>query len=108
MSKLVCIGLFIISIVVASFAQIILKKGASKKNIYINLSTITGYGLMVVSSLFTLVGYKEVSLSMGALLQALSFVFVPFLSVIILKEKINKNISIGIFTIILGIVIYSI
>ena len=40
--------LFLLSIIVASFSQIILKKGAEQKNIYINRYTIVGYSLMVL------------------------------------------------------------
>ena len=47
------------------------------------------------------------SLSLGAVIQALSFIFVPLLSLTILKEKIKKNVVIGICIIILGVVIYS-
>lgn len=63
---------------------------------------------MVISTLFTLIGYKGVDLTLSGVLQALSFVFVPIFSLILLKEKINKQTIIGITVIILGIVIYSI
>lgn len=63
---------------------------------------------MVISTLFTLIGYKGVDLTLSGVLQALSFVFVPIFSLILLKEKINKQTIIGIAVIILGIVIYSI
>lgn len=100
--------MFVSSILIASFSQILLKKGAKEKNIYINKYTIIGYTLMVVSMLFTLIGYKGVNLTMSGILQGLSFIFVPLLSVFFLKEKLNKNTIIGIIFIIMGIVIYSI
>lgn len=108
MNNIVYILLFVLSIVIASFSQIILKKGAEEKNIYINKFTIVGYTLMVISTLFTLVGYKGVNLTLSGILQGLSFVFVPIFSLIFLKEKINKKTIIGIVVIILGIIIYSI
>lgn len=108
MSKLFCIGLFILSIIIASYSQIILKKGAGQKNIYINRYTIIGYSLMVVSTILTLIGYKMVSLTLSGILQTLSFVFVPILSYIFLKEKIDKKTVLGIIVIICGIVVYSI
>ena len=100
--------LFILSILIESFSQIILKKGATQKNIYINKYTICGYSLMVISTLFTLVGYKKVSLSLGQILQSLSFIFVIILSYIFLKEKISKRQIVGIIIIIIGIIIYSV
>jgi len=63
---------------------------------------------MVISTLFTLVGYKKVSLSLGQILQSLSFIFVIILSYIFLKEKISKRQIVGIIIIIIGIIIYSV
>lgn len=108
MSSFLCILLFICSILIASFSQIILKIGSNKKNIYINKYTIIGYSLMLISTIFTLVGYKGVELTTGAILQVLSFIFVPILSVLFLKEKINKKSIIGMIIMLLGIVIYSV
>lgn len=100
--------LFILSILIASFSQIILKKGSMQKNIYVNKYTICGYSLMIISILFTLMGYEKVSLSLGQVLQSLSFIFVIILSSIFLKEKFNKKQIFGIIIIIFGIIIYSI
>ena len=108
MNNYIYIICFLLSIIIASYSQIILKKGAEQKNIYINKYTIVGYTLMVISTLFTLIGYKGVDLTLSGVLQALSFVFVPIFSLILLKEKINKQTIIGIAVIILGIIIYSI
>ena len=100
--------MFIISIFIASYSQILLKKGAQKKNIYINKYTIIGYTLMIISTLFTLWAYKGVNLSFSQILQSLSFIFVIILSRLILKEKITKRSIIGMIFIIIGMIIYSI
>ncbi len=104
---MIYIGMFVISILIASFSQILLKKGAELKNIYINKYTIIGYSLMALSMVFTLIGYKGVNLTMSGILQGLSFIFVPILSIYFLKEKINKLTILGIIFIIIGIVVYS-
>lgn len=108
MSDIKYILMFVISIVIASYSQILLKKGAHEKNIYINKKTIIGYSLMVISTLFTLYAYKYVNLSLSQILQALSFIFVALFSYIFLKEKITKRIVIGTIIIILGVIVYSI
>lgn len=108
MMNSIYIILFIVSILVASFSQIILKKGTKKDNIYINKFTIVGYGLMLLSTVLTLIGYKGVSLTLAGILQSLSFVFVPLFSYLFLKEKVNQRVFIGIIVIIIGIVIFSI
>lgn len=107
-SKWICILLFVISVLIASYSQIILKKGAEQKNIYINRYTILGYSLMVISTVLTLIGYKQVSLTLSGIIQTLSFVFVPIFSYIFLKKKIEKRTILGIAIIICGIVIYTI
>lgn len=63
---------------------------------------------MIISTFCTLIGYKGVDLTLSGILQGLSFVFVPIFSFFILKEKINKQTTLGIIVIILGIIIYSI
>ena len=107
MSSVFYLGLFLMSILIASYSQILLKKGALEKNIYINKYTIVGYTLMVVSTLFTLVGYKGISLSLSQMLQALSFITVAIFSYIFLKEKVTKRMIIGTILICIGIIIYA-
>lgn len=108
MNNIYYVLLFILSIFLASFSQILLKIGSNKKNIYINKNTLIGYTFMFIATLFTLIGYKEVDLMAGGILQILSFVFVPVLSLLILKEKIKLKYLIGIFIMLLGMLIYSI
>ena len=107
MNKYMYILLFILSILISSFSQILLKKGSSKKNIYLNKFTILGYIIMVFSTLLTLLAYRNIELSLGQVLQALSFVFVIILSKVLLKENINKRKILGIVTIIIGIIIFN-
>jgi len=99
--------ILLISIFLSSYSQIILKKGAQKEHIYLNLYTIIGYFIMFTSTLFSLIAYKKVSLSSGQILQSLSFVFVTLLSYFKLKEKIKKRTIIGVIIIILGIIVFA-
>ncbi len=99
--------LFVCSILISAFSQILLKKGSSQKNIYINKFTIFGYIIMVSATFLTLIAYKKINLSLGQVLQALSFVFVIILSKIFLKENIDKRKILGIITIIIGIIIFN-
>lgn len=107
MSKYIYILLFILSILISAISQILLKKGSSQKNIYINKFTIFGYTIMIFATFLTLIAYKNVDLSLSQVLQALSFVFVIILSKIFLKEKIDKRKIVGIITIIIGIIVFN-
>lgn len=108
MNNILYILLFVCSIMIAAYSQILLKKGAGKKNIYLNRYTIIGYAIMIISTLFTLIAYKKINLSLGQVLQSLSFIFVLLLSHFILKENINKKQIIGIAVIIVGIIVFNI
>ena len=108
MSNYIYVFLFILSVLIGSISQIILKKGAEQKNIYINKYTILGYTLMLLSTLLTFFAYKFINLSMGAVLQSLSFIFVAIFSRWLLKENISKITIIGMVFIICGIVVFSI
>lgn len=104
---------FILSVLVASISQIMLKLAARKKykNIlmeYLNLNVIFGYGLMVVSSLLTTIAYKGVPLSYGPIFNSLGYLSIGILSWLILKEKITKKKFLGYVLIMIGIAITSI
>lgn len=108
MNKVIYLLLFILSILISAFSQILLKKGSVSKNIYLNKFTIFGYLIMIFATFLTLYSYREINLSLGQVLQSLSFVFVVILSKLFLKEKIDKNKILGILIIILGIIIFNI
>lgn len=104
----VLIFVYILSIVIASYSQVLLKKGAmNTKNIFINKYTIIGYFLMIISTLFSLIGYNGVSMNLSQVLQILGFFFISLFSHFILHEEIEKNTKIGLLIIIIGIVVYS-
>lgn len=105
--------LFLISVMVSSVSQIVLKKSAnktydSKIKEYMNFPVIFAYGLFFLSSLLTVWAYKYVPLSMGPILESTGYIWVTVLGYLMLKEKITKNKFWGIFIIIVGIIIFNI
>lgn len=110
---LVYSGIYILGVIVSAIAQILLKKSAdvkreSKIKEYLNFKTIFAYAIFFGATLCTVFAYKYVPLSMGPILGATEYVFVALLSYLILKEKISKKKLVGLITIIIGVVIYSI
>ena len=96
------------SVVVASFSQILLKKSAQKTYAsilreYLNVYVIVGYGMMVLSTLLTVAGYTGVEYKNGAVIESLGFVLVMFLSRFFFGEKITKKKLLGNSLILLGI-----
>ena len=101
----------LLSVMVASFSQVLLKMGAGKKypskiREYLNFYVITGYGMLFLSMILTVVAYSRLSYLSVPVVEAVGYVLVPVLSYFIFKEKLSKRKVMGIFCILLGIVIY--
>ena len=103
--------LALLSVVIASFSQVMLKLGAgktynSKIREYLNVYVITGYGMLFVSMVITIVAYSHLSYLSVPVVEAVAYVLVPVLSYFIFKEKLTKRKILGILFILTGIVIY--
>ncbi len=113
MSELVIYsGIMLVSILISSVSQIMLKKSAQKKypsklKEYLNPMVIIAYGLFFGCTLITMYSYKVVPLGMAPVLEAAGYIFVAVLSYIFLKEKLTKRQLIGMALIIGGIVVYN-
>ena len=103
--------LALLSVVIASFSQVMLKLGAgktynSKIREYLNVYVITGYGMLFVSMVITIIAYSHLSYLSVPVVEAVGYVLVPVLSYFIFKEKLTKRKILGILFILTGIVIY--
>lgn len=103
--------ILLLSIVIASFSQILLKKSALKSYKspifeYLNFYVICGYGLMVISMFLTMLSYARLDFTLVPVLESLGYIVVMFLSLIFFHEKITRNKAIGMFFILLGIFVY--
>lgn len=102
----------ILSVLLASGAQMLLKKGASLPHgsllkEYLNPWVMGGYALMGVSLLMNVWAMsKGVQVKEVSILEALSYLFVPILSYLCFREKLSwrKLCSVGI--ILVGIIIF--
>ena len=101
----------LLSVVIASFSQVMLKLGAGKTysykiREYLNVYVITGYGMLFVSMVLTIVAYSGLSYLSVPVIEAVGYVLVPVLSYFIFKEKLTKRKVLGILFILTGIFIY--
>lgn len=101
----------LLSVVIASFSQVMLKLGAgktytSKIREYLNVYVITGYGMLFVSMILTIVAYGGLSYLSVPVIEAVGYVLVPILSYFIFKEKLTKRKLTGILFILTGIFVY--
>ena len=104
--------LFVLAVFISSCSQLILKKVALKKYVglkyYLNIYTFIGYGIFFLVSLCIILLYRHLALSVGALLESTSYIFIPLLSFAFLRERISKKQIIGILFILVGMVILAI
>lgn len=111
MIEFVC--LFLFSVFISSVSQIILKKSANVQHEnsikeYMNVKVVFAYGIFFISSLLTMLSYKKVPLSMGAILETTGYIWVTILGYLVLKERVSKKKIIGLCIIVAGIVISNI
>lgn len=104
--------LFLIaSVTLASFSQILLKKGAMKEyptflRQYLNPWVISGYMLMFGSIFLTNLGLWTLDYLNAPVVESLGYVLVPILSSIFFHEKITLRKSVGIGCIVAGMIIF--
>ena len=106
-------GIFLIGVFISSSSQIILKKSAlieypNRVREYLNVRVISAYIIFYIATFFGLYAYKVIPLSYGPILESTGYIFVAVLSWIFIKEKISLKKGIGIATIIIGLIIYSV
>lgn len=103
---------FIASAILASVAQVLLKKaslqqpeGVSYWRSLLDWRVIVGYTLLMSTTLLGMLGYRRISLSVGALLNSFSYVFVGIFSVIFFKESVTPQKVMAYALIVLGVII---
>ena len=109
---MIYIIIFLLSVFISSFSQILLKMSANCKHSslleeYLNPRTIIAYSIFFASSLMTVYAYKGVPLSMGPVVEASGYIWVTILGKMILEESIPVKKLVGLCFIVLGIFIFS-
>ncbi len=113
MNNYIYVGIFLISVLVSSVSQILLKISAgktydSKIKEYLNAPVIIAYGLFFLSTVVTVLAYKYVDLSLGPVLEATGYIWVTLLGYLILKEKVSRKKLLGLVVIIVGIIVFNV
>ena len=104
--------LLFLSMMIASLSQILLKKGALRKHNsfyeeYLNPYVISGYALLVLTTLINIMAFsKGVEYKNGPVIEALGFVLVMLLSKVFFGERITLRKSIGNIFILLGVFVF--
>ncbi|MBR5578179.1 MAG: multidrug ABC transporter [Lachnospiraceae bacterium] len=101
----------VFSVSIAACSQVLLKLGAEKKypkglREYLNPYVISGYGMLAVSMILTIIAYRGLDYLSVPVTETLGYVLVPVLSYIIFKEKLNRRMKLGFLCILAGIFLY--
>jgi len=107
----VYILLLLSSVVIASFSQILLKKSAEKTydsivKEYLNPYVIIGYGMMVISTITTILAYRGLEYKNGPVVESSGYILIMILSYIFFREKITRKKVIGNILVLLGIFVF--
>ncbi len=103
--------ILVLSVVIASFSQILLKKSAQKTydsfiREYLNPYVILGYGMMFVSMFLTIIAYSGMEFTNVQIIEATGYIMVLILSYFFFGEKITGRKLLGMLFIFGGIAVY--
>lgn len=99
------------AVAISSCSQVLLKKGAAVKHSsfiqeYLDPRVISGYGLMVLSTLCTIYAYRGVAYKNGAVVESLGYLIIMFLGRIFFGEKITVRKILGNLIILSGVIVF--
>lgn len=110
--QILYIVILLCGIFIGSVSQVLLKKAsmktyASPVKEYLNPQVIFAYLLFLGTTLISVTAYKVVPLSLGAVLETTSYLYITLFGIIIFKEKLNCKKAVALFLIISGSIIYT-
>lgn len=102
----------LIGTLISSAAQVLLKKAAMKeycsvKDEYFNKNVIIAYITFILATFLSIYAYKGIPLSMGAVLESTSYLYITIFGSYFFEEQITTQKIVAIVLIVVGIVIYS-
>lgn len=100
-----------LAVVISASSQMLLKQGASKKydsvvREYLNPWVISGYALMILSTLCIIYAYRGVAYKNGAIIESLGYILIMILSRLLFQEKITKKKLAGNLIILTGVLVF--
>lgn len=100
-----------LAVIISASSQMLLKQGASKKydsvvREYLNPWVISGYALMILSTLCIIYAYRGVAYKNGAIIESLGYLLIMILSRLLFREKITKKKLVGNLIILAGVLVF--
>jgi len=102
------------AVIITVFAQLFLKKGANygvkKKSLlslYLNKYSLTGFSLFLIVTLLSLFALQKLELKELVFILPMTYLLLPLLSKLYLKEELSNMRILGMLFIILGILVFN-
>lgn len=104
--------LYLSSLFLAAFSQVLLKKAALRPHTsilaeYTDWRVLLGYLLFFSCTLLTILAYRGIPLSLGPVLETTSYLYVTVFGVTIFHEKLNRKKILALALIVCGVLLYS-
>ncbi len=104
--------LTLIIVIFTSIAHLLLKKGSvlaldSKRVIYTHPYSLISYVIFAIVAFLSIYAMKGLDLKVFFALNSLTYICIPVLSFMFLKESVTRNKVIGIVIITLGVIIFN-
>lgn len=101
----------ILAVVISASSQMLLKQGANKNHAsivqeYLNPWVISGYALMILSTLCIIYAYRGVAYKNGAIIESLGYLLIMIFSRLLFQEKITKKKLVGNLIILAGVLVF--
>ena len=102
--------ILLLSVSIASFAQLLLKKEASREHSsflsqYLNIPVLLAYFLLFIAAFCSLFAFRVLPLALSPLAEAFSQILIVTMSVVFLRENMTKRKLLGLAVIISGILL---
>ncbi len=109
-TKIWAIAVVFFATIIGSFGSLLLKFGSehfvlSVKKILTNYKVIIGLFMYVIASVLFIIALRSGELTVLYPMTSLSYIWVSFLSIKFLKEKMNSFKWLGIFAIVVGVIL---
>lgn len=103
--------IFLFGVFISACSQVLLKKSAAKHydscvQEYLNPFVITAYVIFVFAVFLSAYAYRGIPLSMGAVLETTSYLYVAVFGSMFFDEKISKQKILALVFIVSGVLIY--
>jgi len=107
------IAVALVSVVISSLAQILLKKSSNEKKThfifeYLNIKVCTAYAMLFLCMLLMVFAFTGMYYRYGAVIESLAYLLIMIFSWLFLNEKITRNRIIGNLLIVIGVLIFTI